>query len=327
MGYKNSDITVSFGGHNIKHFVVLAVKSFIYFYPELKDNIIYFDDESTDGTQGELEKLGVRVITWNNHYTKVMEEVYKHSGMIENSIRASLSNIIITENCKTKYLCMFDGDVIFKRRGIIEHLFNKKTEESVGCFEIERFIGVMDNETRVKIKKEIMEDLVKYTKLEIIEKSIRANRFYMYSCLIDIENIHKYDIKVDYDEMDFLINLNGNFYDTGSGFFIEAEKRGINYDKITYHSCLRYLNHFHWGSSLMMDIEVYDVDSKKYSSVCGNLVLSLEDKIMMFLEINDELETYMQRELRKFKVKVNQVEQSRVEHVRNIKNMPGHSTN
>ena len=59
-----NDITILFSGYNIKWLAVLAIESFLYFNPDLRKNVVYFDDESDDGTKKELKSRGIRVITW-----------------------------------------------------------------------------------------------------------------------------------------------------------------------------------------------------------------------------------------------------------------------
>ena len=75
-----NNITIAFSGYNIKDFAILAIESFLLLNPDMRKNIVYFDDESTDGTKEELESRGIRVITW---LPEIIEERNKYDKEVE----------------------------------------------------------------------------------------------------------------------------------------------------------------------------------------------------------------------------------------------------
>jgi glycosyltransferase involved in cell wall biosynthesis len=106
------NLTVSFSAYNILDLLKVSIGSFITLYPDLKKNIVVFDDESTDGTREWLQENKIKRITWSETFKKKRDEHYKDSptSLI---YRVSLIMNDIFYQTKTKYLLYNDGDVVF----------------------------------------------------------------------------------------------------------------------------------------------------------------------------------------------------------------------
>jgi glycosyltransferase involved in cell wall biosynthesis len=80
------------------------------FYPELRDNIVVFDDNSTDGTREWLESKHIKIINWN-YYKQQIEELLdiNKSGTLHKSC-VSHSYMIkeLLQQVITKYLFVID---------------------------------------------------------------------------------------------------------------------------------------------------------------------------------------------------------------------------
>ncbi len=116
-----SDITILFTGYNIKPFAVLAIESFLLHNPNMRKNIIYFDDESTDGTKEELQSRGIKVITWlpnikekyNNYEQNIRVGDYGHFERACLAQRVSFILYCAAMQIKTTYLYVSDADMVF----------------------------------------------------------------------------------------------------------------------------------------------------------------------------------------------------------------------
>ena len=112
------NLTISFSGYNIKNYLQLAIKSLLYFHPEVKECIVVFDDNSTDGTKEWLEENGIKRITWSGKYDDIIDNL---------TLRINYIYREIFEQCNTKYLFNLDGDIIFinKFMNLLEyHILN-----------------------------------------------------------------------------------------------------------------------------------------------------------------------------------------------------------
>lgn len=107
-----NNLTVAFSAYNILEYLKLSINSFLDLYPELKPNLLVFDDESTDGTKEWLEKEGIRRITWSEEY-KQERDLHYSAGDTSLIYRVGLIMNDIFSQVKTKYLLLNDGDVVF----------------------------------------------------------------------------------------------------------------------------------------------------------------------------------------------------------------------
>ncbi|MFW6007659.1 MAG: glycosyltransferase family A protein [archaeon] len=129
-----NNLTIAFSGRNIKNYLILAIKSFLYFYPDLKDNIIVFDDNSIDGTREWLKEQNIKIITWSDYTEKFRNIKHRIKGSWNFRISMLINEIILQTN--TKYLCILDGDIVFLQNKIFKNSINDLNKYSVIGIEI-----------------------------------------------------------------------------------------------------------------------------------------------------------------------------------------------
>ncbi|MFW6007924.1 MAG: glycosyltransferase, partial [archaeon] len=123
------------------------------FYPNLKDNIIVFDDNSTDGTKEWLEQKHIKMITWKYYKHLLSKDIPGKN--LNHTKRISLMNSEIMIQTNTKYLLINDSDVVFLRSGFIEQYLNLVNECDYSCLVHKQY---------KPIKHEIKQHFPKYLK-------------------------------------------------------------------------------------------------------------------------------------------------------------------
>jgi accessory colonization factor AcfC len=53
------------------------MESLLYFYPDIKNNIVVFDDDSNDGTKEWLENNNINRITWKYFDYEDIKKLYE----------------------------------------------------------------------------------------------------------------------------------------------------------------------------------------------------------------------------------------------------------
>ncbi|MFW6008770.1 MAG: glycosyltransferase family 2 protein [archaeon] len=231
------DLTIAFSGQNIKHYLILAIESFLYFYPNLKDNIIVFDDNSTDGTREWLEEKSIKTITWSNytkHYFEGSKKIAKKNNKDNSATKISLIFKEIMYQTKTKYLLLCDGDVIFINNGFVEYFYNIVKDYN---------IIVPIKQYKLKSKKSI--DI--YSKYPTQLQINKDGQFYIkgawsYFSFYNINFLKKYNLLYD----NFSINKFNNFYnrDQGIEFLTELTIKNISYYELNKKIINQYILHF-----------------------------------------------------------------------------------
>ena len=170
---KNSfynNLTIAFSGYNIKWVAVGAIESFLYNYPQLRNNIVYFDDESTDGTKEELESRKIKVISWKykkSEYEKLVNKFNNENISVR--INAMIQDIALQTN--TKYLLLCDGDTFFSASNSIDSFISDILEGN-------KFVGFKGNH-KLDVNDPIFNELKKEQNsyyLDIIKNSEEKNQ-------------------------------------------------------------------------------------------------------------------------------------------------------
>lgn len=118
-----NNLTITFSCYNILPYLRVSIISFLKLYPHLKENIVVFDDDSTDGTKEWLEKEGIKRITWSDKYRLLITKHYSTIDKSSNSLIylvGCLMNDIMSQ-VNTKYIMINDGDVVFTRPFLYEY--------------------------------------------------------------------------------------------------------------------------------------------------------------------------------------------------------------
>ena len=118
---KPENITIAFTAYNILEYLQLAIYSFLELYPDYKQSIVVFDDDSNDGTIEWLASEGIKRISWKTSESFALS-IKKYSKLLntqdrEYQINQSYRNSIMIKEVfnqtTTKYLLLNDADVIF----------------------------------------------------------------------------------------------------------------------------------------------------------------------------------------------------------------------
>ena len=221
------NLTIAFSGYNIRDNLILAIQSFLLYYPNLKDSIVIFDDYSTDGTVEYFRELGIKIITWKFHANKVSLAI---SGFHH---RCNLINNEIIDQCETKYLLVNDGDVAFTGTFMnkYEYLMHKYSYKTI------------------LFKKAFGRRCPKnYT--QYLSSNNIIHRAHPYHMLLDVEYLRQYNIIFDRIEDIEYINHMPEYFDCGVDFLYQLESRDIPFYNLTEdRESDKYIQHFCWASS------------------------------------------------------------------------------
>ena len=241
-GFVN-DLTIIFSGYNIKWIACLAIESFLQLYPKLRSNVLYFDDESTDNTCQELEKRGVRCITWK-YYKEDFLRFFDSDLCIDNHhamcVRCLFIIKDILKQCSSQYVLVSDGDVVFLKGGFLEYYCEcfsngAKVVAHLECAKSPN-IGGNDNSKFM--------ELIKHE-----DGFVRYPRIHFMHTALDVGYFKEIGLIGDGISQDILSAMTGHIADVGSDFYYEVKKRNIPSIFKDYKFINGILHHWGWLSS------------------------------------------------------------------------------
>lgn len=277
-----NNLTVAFSGHNIREFSILAIKSFLHFYPNMVNNIVYFDDLSTDGTKEELESMGIRVITWSsdlkNQFDKLMEENIFDTGIHSLIVRCDFIVKDILRQCKTRFIFVSDGDVLFLNGGFLENYIQNCT--GVGSVVVETCKGATHN---LRVNNKFYDSYVKLAKFE--NDTVRFKRIHLLHSLLDLYNLDiNYHINNLFDT-DYIKFLDGKLADVGSDILEYCNANSIDYYSIPQDYEFSNILHWGWVSSSCRDVYRDCTNSSKDFKGMILHIVRHHPKVMNLLEL------------------------------------------
>ena len=109
--YIIENTTVLVLGHNVKHFVSLAIESLLSVSKFKREQILYFDDLSTDGSIEEMKSRNIKCISWD----KETYDEFMSNEEINKSLPIRVSAILNSayKQINTEYVFIIDSDDIF----------------------------------------------------------------------------------------------------------------------------------------------------------------------------------------------------------------------
>lgn len=248
-----SDVTIAFSGHNIKEFAILAIESFLLHYPDLRSNILYFDDESTDGTAEALENRCIKVVTWDSDMLNSYQKFSKLKLPNDNKVgyvSARVSYIMnqLMRMCSTKYLLILDGDVVITSDGLLELMLDELEDNILVCQASNTGKGI---ECPLNLSKELEEYYMRY--VNVFDEAYHSPRIYFLCCLLNMQQIK--DLEIYGDRLDYahLICMSGNIVDTGTDFYHRLMDTNTKFSFINF-EIRDYLYHWGWLSSSMREV-------------------------------------------------------------------------
>lgn len=246
------EISVYFSGHNIRPFAVLAIKSFLLHYPELKDSIYYFDDDSTDGTVDELKELGIKITTWTPALKRQFDTQLRESlfpeGIKSMIIRCDYLFKDILSQCNTRYLLVQDGDTVTLNRGFLEDYINSGKAISASTSE-----SVSTISQQVLVSKNPLYQIYKqYANIE--NGKVVFSRVHPYHVFFDTISFDFKDCKVNLtsnlSNTDYLAFNNGILMDVGSDLLDYVTNHSVDFNRT---DLCNTVYHWSWISSIMRD--------------------------------------------------------------------------
>lgn len=247
------DISIYFSGHNISTFAAVAVKSFLFQYPELKYNIFYLDDFSTDDTKSVLSALGVNVISWDKELKSQFDYQYENgwytSGIHSLINRCDFIFKSILKQANTRYVLIQDGDTVTLGRGFLEEYIKSGNVISnlldASAADI-RLVNAFKSNPLYKDYEPFIHDS------NYAEGFIEFHRFHPYHLFIDMEALGDFSVLINnlYDRN--YIELNGGaVIDVGSDLYKFAVDNNFKFQKYNYNNLIY---HWSWISSIMRDV-------------------------------------------------------------------------
>jgi len=272
------EITVSFSGYNILKNIKWAINSFLYFHPDMKDNIVVFDDNSTDETKEWLTKVGIKRITWTDRFKKYIENYGR--GQASDCLSYYVSVMIndIMHQTKTKYLMLNDGDVVFLNRVIDKYY--KQIEGQKALLIVIRFIEDLFSS---KSKEVIGDRLNDYEILRLDGKFFY--RMHQFHAFLDIDYFKEIELIFDNIDDKFLKRTMFEPYvpvDTGFPFLYEVIKRKIPVDGIMHQENCNDPDFFHFGWAASMQRLNKGFEKERF------LTKNYKERTRVFLEENFE---------------------------------------
>lgn len=206
--YKN--LTILFSSYNIKTYLQEAIESFLKLYPNLKNNIVIFEDESNDGTLEWLRENNIKTITWSKSIRNLIKEQGKHSSTF-------YCNMILNDamlQIKTKYLFISDGDVIF---------YNKFLENYFELIKNNNVVGFLLKEDLTQnLKKSAIDD-----KIDLYFFEDSYFRLWQGHLLLNLKFLKENNIF--YDTFDYMYYIENKDIDSGAYFIIELLNKKISF--------------------------------------------------------------------------------------------------
>lgn len=225
-------LSIVIPGKNILKYLQLNVSTLLLLYPNLKNNIYIFDDNSTDGTKEWAEAEGLKVITW------------KYIEPNKDNISVKVNNIYqdVMRQITTKYLWLLDGDLFI--RPDRKDLFYKVWEKII--INDDKIFSVKDYTNRFPDAIEYVNHYNLHDYLKNVEIDINGNkhqRLWGGFMAMDLSYFKLIDLYFDDTKDHHYENLLYGYFDSGTFFFSKINERNINYSCVGIDSNL----FFHFG--------------------------------------------------------------------------------
>ncbi len=232
------NVTIQFTSRDIKPFLQLQIYSFLTFYPDLKDNIVVFDDDSTDGTREWLESENINIIGWDCYKERIntLLDVEKSGTLHKSCVSHSFMIKELMRQITTKYLFVIDQDLITLSPGWLEKFYNK--QEKTGQ------VSIMNNRTySTKLftdnwENGLTDDEIEYysqfKELLIDEGKTKDNDLNniiksadLSFTLFNLQKIRENELFFDDDDIQFYKKIGVGYVDTGISFLLRQKKQGL----------------------------------------------------------------------------------------------------
>lgn len=252
-----NDISIYFSGHNIAPFAEVAIRSFLLQYPELKNNVVYFDDYSTDSTYELLESLGVKSMGWDTELKELFDN-YMNDELIvtkgqSQMLRCEFILKSILKQNTSKYIVILDGDTVTMKRGFVEELMSSShaliaKDGFMTC----RTEHLTSNLRGFEKYRQLIEDLSPVFDEDLNYSYVKLSRAHPYHLCINTELLGNVeDFVLNLYDRDY-INLFGiDCIDVGCDILESVRSHSLSYAI----SNVNDVHHWTWVSSSIRDSE------------------------------------------------------------------------
>ena len=221
-------------------------------YPSLRDNIIYFDDTSTDGTREELEKREIRVVTWSSESAFERDKMLNSLKIINNVgyISARVSFIIseIINNTTTDKLLILDGDTVTLSDKLLGDYY--KELEFSNIVSLITYNGALELEIANKDFDSIKPMHEYYQRFRYFDKDsneVFYPRIHFLTTFLNLTSLKSKNIRGDRLEYSYLECMNGYIVDTGTDLYHQLMDNNIK--PLRINDISKYIYHWTWVSS------------------------------------------------------------------------------
>ena len=229
-------ITIQFTSLNIKPFLQLQIYSFLNFYPELRDNIVVFDDNSTDGTKEWLESKHIKIIEWDYYKQTIKDllDVSKSGTLHKSCVSHSYMIKELLHQVNTKYLFVIDQDLITFNSGWLEKFYDKQERTGQVSIMHNRYYSSKlftenweDGLTEEEIKYySQFKDLV-INDLKDNDNNIAIKSADLSFTLFNVEKLREHNLYFDEDNINFYKKIGVGYVDTGMSFILRQKQLGL----------------------------------------------------------------------------------------------------
>lgn len=300
------NISIYFSGHNISEYADIAIRSFTLHYPELVDNIYYFDDYSTDDTANVLTELGIHRFSWDvnlkTHFDTLLTNGVISTGGQCQMMRCEFIFKSILKHCTSQYCLVLDGDTVTLRNGFIEeYIRNGNAVNGVYGFmhtDVRGLKTLPDNprHNEFSILKE--SDEVVHSK-DLDYSFIKHLRFHPYHIFVDMHQLKNADwLFNNLYSNDYANLFKDQMIDVGSDLLLHCMNNELPYSLAKEDTAI---HHWIWVSSSIRDINYSCIFTKEY--VVGRLVKGMKNKPSL-RKVLDKLEVKPHKLFKALTIKV-----------------------
>lgn len=240
------NISFVFTGHNIKTVLRKAIRTLLREVPDCINNIVVFDDESSDGTEEFLSDNGIKTITWT--------EPYKYHTFNPSFRVSSIINEVFKQ-IKTKYMILLDGDVVFLNG------FGNFLHKTLSIIFKEGYDVCGVSDTCGNVNYPVDDRAEKYLTLKRGDGFFRIGHLFLFVDLEKLKNNNIYFDRLDNEDYNKAML---NAFDSSMDFTYQViNNTNIKWNTINLYTLRKYLFH-HGGLSTKLSLQENGLSLEQY---------------------------------------------------------------
>lgn len=223
------------------------MNSLLYFHPEVKNRIVVFDDNSTDGTKEWLQANSIKRITWSGKYNRYTDNYTQRFG----TCMSYWNDIMIKDICDqvyTKYILINDGDVVFTDKFLNNYSELININNRKALLVISNFMDELYNRKPFcdTVDAKNLQD--KY-KIILNQHQNKLHRVHIFHGLLDLDYFKNNNIVFDTIDDKNYINMIAPIpiVDGGVDFYYQLLVNNIEYYTLPYWKDINSFHVYHYG--------------------------------------------------------------------------------